>query len=73
MVYNSCDEDGHGYATLVTQEFCVSRRIPIFEVIDDKENQSRIDEDFGLNGVVEQHAPTIVMDLDRDSYQSTKS
>ena len=61
------------YATLVTQEFCVSRRIPFFEVIDDKENQTRKDEDIGQNGVVEQHAPTIVMDLDRDSYQSTKS
>ena len=73
MIDDSSDEDGHGYATLVTQEFCVSRRIPFFEVIDDKENQTRKDEDIGLDGVVEQHAPTIIMDLDRDSYQSTKS
>ena len=73
MIDDSSDEDSHGYATLVTQEFCVSRRIPFFEVIDDKENQTRKDEDIGQNGVVEQHAPTIIMDLNRDSYQSTKS
>ena len=47
MIDDSSDEDGHGYATLVTQEFCVSRRIPFFKVIDDKENQTRKDEDIG--------------------------
>ena len=73
MIDNSSDEDGHGYATLVTQEFCVSRRIPFFEVIDDKENQTREDKDIGQNSVIEQHTPTIVMDLDRDSYQTTES
>ena len=73
MVNNSCDEDGHGYATLVTQEFDVSCSIPFFEVMDDKENQTREDQNIGQNGVVEQHTPTIVMNLDRDSHKSTKS
>ena len=73
MIDDSSNEDGHGYATLVTQEFGVRRRIPFFEIIDDKENQTRKDEDIGQNSVIEQHAPTIIMDLDRDSYQSAKS
>ena len=73
MIDNSSDEDGHGYATLVAEEFGVSCSISFFEVIDDKENQTRKDEGIGQNGVVEQHAPTIVMDLDRDSYQTTES
>ena len=73
MIDDSSDEDSHGYATLVTQEFGVSRRIPFFEVIDDKANQTREDEDIGQNSVIEQHAPTIIMDLDRDTYQSTES
>ena len=72
MIDDSSDEDGHSYTTLVTQEFSVSRRIPFFEVIDDKENQTRKDKYIGQNSVIEQHAQTIVMDLDRDSYQSTK-
>ena len=41
--------------------------------MDDKENQTKEDQNIGQNGVVEQHAPTIIMDLNRDSYQSTKS
>ena len=73
MVDNSSDQDGHGYTTLVAQEFGVSCRIPFFEVIDDKENQTRKDEDIGQNSVVEQHAPTIIMDLDRDPHKPTKS
>ena len=73
MIDDSSDEDGHGYATLVTQEFGVSRVIPFFEVIDDKENQTRKDQDIGQNSVIEQHTPTIIMDLDRDSYQTTES
>ena len=73
MIDNSSDEDGHGYATLVTQEFDVSCSIPFFEVMDDKENQTRKDKDIGQNSVIEQHAPTIIKDLDRDSYKSTKS
>ena len=72
MIDDSSDEDSHGYATLVTQEFGISRRILFFEVIDDKENQTRKDKDIGQNSVIEQHAPTIIMDLDRDSYQSTE-
>ena len=73
MIDDSSDEDGHSYTTFVTQEFGVSRRIPFFEVIDDKENQTREDEDIGQNSVIEQHAPSIIMDLDRDTYQSTES
>jgi len=73
MIDDSSDEDSHGYATLVTQEFGISRRILFFEVIDDKENQTRKDKDIGQNSVIEQHAPTIIKDLDRDSYQSTES
>ena len=72
VIDDSSDEDGHSYATLVTQEFGVCRRILFFKVIDDKENQTRKDKDIGQNSVIEQHTPTIVMDLDRDSYQSTK-
>ena len=73
VIDDSSDEDGHGYTTLVTQEFGVSCRIPFFEVIDDKENQTRKDKDIGQNSVIEQHTPTIIMDLDRDSYQTTES
>ena len=73
MVNNSCDEDGHGYATLVAEEFGVSCSISFFEVIEDKENQTREDQNIGQNSVVEQHTPTIVMDLDRDSHKPTKS
>lgn len=72
MIDDSSDEDGHSYATLVTQEFGVCRRIPFFKVIDDKENQTREDQDIGQNSVIEQHTPTIIMDLDRDSYQTTE-
>ena len=68
VIDDPSDEDGHSYTTLVTQEFGVSRRIPFFEVIDDKENQTRKDKDIGQNSVIEQHAPTIIMDLDRNSY-----
>ena len=73
MIDDSSDEDGHSYTTLVTQEFGVSRRILFFKVIDDKENQTRKDKDIGQNSVIEQHAPTIIMDLDRDSHQTTES
>ena len=68
MIDDSSDEDGHGYTTLVTQEFGVGCRVPFFEVIDDKENQTREDKDIGQNSVIEQHTPTIVMDLDRDTH-----
>ena len=47
MIDDSSDEDGHSYTTFVSQEFGVSRRIPFFEVIDDKENQTRKDQNIG--------------------------
>ena len=38
------------------------------EHIEDEENQTGEDQDIGQNSVIEQHAPTIIMDLDRNSY-----